>query len=649
MNRGTLWIVLLAVFALGVAGCGGSSHKVTITTAPTTLAAGASSNVVATVAHDSSDQINWTCAPAGSCGSFNPTETANGSPSVYTAPPAAPSGGSVTITATSVNHPSRSAMTSVSITGVLSANYVFYASGLEVCDGECPYSVAGVVTIAQDGSGTVLGGEQDYNDAGALNVPDDPITGGLLTLANDGTGNATLTITTMSGAPGVGGTETFALNYANPNHALIIQFDQSATSSGSLDLQTSTTAPASASFAFVASGVENPDDEGGTLVDEAGVFAVDTSGGITGTFDRNVGGTPTTNQPIPDGSAVAATDSLGRGTVTGITGGDANIAYYVVGPEVLRVIDIDTTGEAVGSSYGQGSGGFSSGSLGASVFSIGNTLISYAEVGQFNTSLDEGTARPAGPVREGTPPVACTGVVLCDFFGIDDQNFEGGATPAQQISGTYSIAANGYGSMTYINTAFDETQTFGVYAVDPHLNILDPNDTTDGTGGALIAEMDNNFVGTGSIVPQTDPSAASFTGNYTFGAQGIGSLGDEGEFDFVGSGTVAAGPGAFSGTGSLNDLFGALTDDNGQFSGVPFSGTLVADPNPGNTGRYTMGMTVQAVDTADVTTTLYQAEGGQLFWIDMDASDVFVGSWETQPSAPTDARKAQKKSNIRKR
>ena len=47
MNRGTLWIVLLSVCALAVAGCGGSSHRVTITTAPTTLAAGASSNVVA--------------------------------------------------------------------------------------------------------------------------------------------------------------------------------------------------------------------------------------------------------------------------------------------------------------------------------------------------------------------------------------------------------------------------------------------------------------------------------------------------------------------------------------------------------------------------------------------------------------------------
>ena len=647
MNRGTLWIVLLAVCALGVAGCG-SSHKVTITTAPTTLTAGASSNVVAVVNHHSVSELNWTCMPAGSCGSFNPAQTANGAPSVYTAPAAAPSGGSVTIIATSVLHPSRSDSVTVSITGVLSANYVFYASGVEACEGECPYSVAGVVTIAQDGSGTVLGGEQDYNDGFDLNVPDDPITGGTLTLANDGSGNATLTITTMSGSVGVGGTETFALNYANPNHALIIQFDSSASSSGSLDLQTSTAAPASASFAFVASGVAISGDEL-AVVDEGGVFAVDGSGGITGTLDINAGATPVTNQPIPDGSSVGTTDSLGRGVLTGINGADTNIAYYVVNPEVLRLIDIDPDGEVVGSSYGQGTaaGGFSSATLGASVFSIGHSLIEYGEVGQFNTSLDS-TARPAGPVREGAP-VACTGVALCDFFGIDDQNIEGEATPEQSINGTYSIAANGYGSMTYDNAALDATQTFGVYAVDPNLNILDPNDTTDGLGGALIAEMDNSFVGVGSIVPQTDPSAASFTGTYTFGAQGSGFEG--GEFDWVGSGTLDPDSGAFSGEGSLNDPDEIITDSVSLVPNATFTGTVVADTV--NTGRYTIDPFAVS-DTAgdfgvnDLSATLYQAEGGQLFWIDMSEDSVGLGPWETQTSSGSDARKAQKKSNIRK-
>ncbi len=129
MNRGTLWIVLLSVCALAVAGCGGSSHRVTITTAPTTLAAGTSSNVVAVTSHDSSDQINWSCAPSGACGSFNPTPTPSGTGSTYTAPPVAPSGGSVMITATSTDHPSRSDTVTIAITGVAAQNFVFFAVG----------------------------------------------------------------------------------------------------------------------------------------------------------------------------------------------------------------------------------------------------------------------------------------------------------------------------------------------------------------------------------------------------------------------------------------------------------------------------------------------------------------------------------------
>jgi len=43
---------------------------------------------------------------------------------------------------------------------------------------------------------------------------------------------------------------------------------------------------------------------------------------------------------------------------------------------------------------------------------------------------------------------------------------------------------------------------FGIYAVDPALNILDPNGPATDGGGALIAEMDANLVGTGSLVPQ---------------------------------------------------------------------------------------------------------------------------------------------------
>ena len=121
-------------------------------------------------------------------------------PSAYTAPPAAPSGGSVTIIATSVASPSRSASVPIAITGVLTQNFVFYASGEENVSPNFPvYSIAGVVAIAQvasaDGSFAVVSGEQDYNDGvtiTSLQPGGDSISGGSLSLAANGVGTLTL-------------------------------------------------------------------------------------------------------------------------------------------------------------------------------------------------------------------------------------------------------------------------------------------------------------------------------------------------------------------------------------------------------------------------------------------------------------------------
>ena len=666
MNRRTLWIVLLSVCALAVAGCGGSSHKVTITTAPTTLAAGASSNVVATVAHDSSDQINWTCAPTGACGSFNPATTPNGSPSSYTAPSAS---GSVTITATSVNHPSRSASVSVSITGVVTANFVFYAAG-EENDGEGGgplYSLAGVVAIAQDGSGTVVSGEQDYNDGDGNTSPQtsgDSITGGSLVMASDGSGNATLTLTTNNTNLPNGGTEVFALAFANTNHAVIVQFDGSATSSGSYDLQTSTAAPVSASFSFAANGTNTDGDP----VCDGGVFAIDGSGTITGMYDLNDSDNPpaTFGNVIPAEVTTGSVDSFGRGIVSGFLFGGATINYYVDGLEVLRLIAVDPTATAVGSAYGQGStgaaGSFSSGSIGASVFQIGSARDEYGAVGAFFTEAQVDLAKPKvhanTAVREGEPTV-CTGVGLCGFSGEGDLNDlnSGDLFTAAEIDGTYSVAANGYGSLNVADGALGTVVTFGVYAVDPTLNILDPNNTTDTAdlGGALIAEMDVNLFGTGSIVPQAAaPALANFSGFYAFGGQGDGGDGG-GNFNFAGTATVTTGDGtaSFVGEGSISDPLEVLTDSVILSNDATFNATATG---PDNFGRYTLGPIAVAPATGDTdftpftfqTVTAYQASGGQLYWLEVDEGQYFIGPLEQGTAPSSDARKAQKKSNIRK-
>jgi hypothetical protein len=198
------------------------------------------------------------------------------------------------------------------------------------------------------------------------------------------------------------------------------------------------------------------------------------------------------------GSATLGT--FGRGTVQGsLDGITLTVNYYIVNSEVLRIIDVDTTDTAVGSAYGQGTaqGTFSNASIGTSVFSVGGDSVLYNVVGQFTTEPTEDAAKPKANLRgvhsDGTPPTLGT------FAGVADVNesVDGGPiVTAQAFNGTWGLATDGRGSFTFTAPPTDDIAVFGVYAVDPTLNILDPNNSAAGlTGGALLVELDANLVG----------------------------------------------------------------------------------------------------------------------------------------------------------
>jgi hypothetical protein len=640
MNRAPLWTVIVALSALAIAGCGSGGGPLTIAiTAPGSLAASTTGNLSATVTHDPKAQgVTWSCAPVGFCGTFTLAQTASGVPTMYTAPPVAPAGGSVTITATSVTKPTTISTATIMITGMATQNFTFYLTGESAfvpSDPNSPlppypyYSLAGVVQIANTlsagGVFAVTGGEQDYNDGDSNTSPQpsgDMITGGGLVPNGDGTG--TLTLITDNPNLGVSGTETFAVAFANPNHALITQFDGSATSSGSMDLQTSTALP-SGSFSFVASGTSS-DDSGAFPAAYGGVFTV-VSGALSGTLDSNLGGAVTPGTPFT--ASLSTPDAFGRGSINDSTGIATSINYYVVGPEVFRIVDMDSTtaDTAVGSAYGQGAvPAFTAASIGESVFAVENPFTAYAAVGQFKTT-------------GGT-----------HFNGVGDLNElnNGIQLTAQAVHGTYTLASDGYGSMNF-NPTYGDVSVFGIYAVDPTLNILDPNSSTDG-GGALVAEMDENLVGTGLLVPQTDVTVADFSGYYAFGAQGATDADGTFEFDFVGAANVTEPGGSFVGTGELSDPFGALTGVGPTYTGVAF--TDAAAPDGAHPGRYTINPLTLSNDdfTADIslTVTAYQASGDQLFWIEVDPDSYFGGSLEAGAIPAGDAKKTAPKIRIQK-
>jgi adhesin/invasin len=568
---------------------------------------------------DSGVSVTFTAPASGASGTFaggtnavtattdvdgvatSPTFTANGTTGGY----------AVTATASGATGTANFSLTNNSSSNT-PRTYVFYLSGQETF-GPDFYALAGAVTI--DSTGNVVGGEQDYNDGGygfASPEPSgDSITGGTLTV-NSTSGQGTLTLTTNNSTLGVNGVETLAVQFVNSNHAIITQFDGVATSSGSMDLQTLPSS-LSAGFAFTMNGVDNTYNPAGF----GGVFSIAGTTLSNGVVDMNDAGAVTTGTALT--GTVSAFDSFGRGTINStlnFNGSSITVNYYVVGPEALRLIGVDTTDSAIGSAFGQGSNATSGSNaqLGKSVFALNGSPYpaNFGAVGMFSTSN--------------------TSSVTADFSGIADDNELVGAQQlaATSISGTYSITSNGYGSFTINLGELGDVSSIGIYLTDPNLNLLDPNNTASG-GGALLADMDSLLAGgTGLVVPQTDTSKTNFKGPFAFNAQGF--YNSFFEFDFVSTGSVTSG--TLSGTGLLSDPFLNL-GTNATDSGVTFAGAPL--PDTSNPGRYTLfstnptpnpfkitvGKTITSLDVV-----LYQANGGELFWLDEDSTDVFQGSMQ---------------------
>jgi hypothetical protein len=580
-----------------------SAITVTITPPPpSSMEINASASIAATVANDlSNGGVTWSCAPTGACGTFTTTQTASGANTVYQAPATA---GTVTITAASTTEPTVTASATVTVnpvgsTSSLNGTYTYYANGWD--SSPSPYSVVGSVVL--DGNGNVTGGEQDYFDLNSSTVDTaDPITPatGAVSISADGRGTLTIKPSVL------GTTETFSIVLVNNNHLLITEFDSSSTSSGAMDLQTSPTSVPTGGNAY------DLYDAG----DEFVLGGVITSTGATITsehFDADLTGTPLLNNTYTSGDTVTAPDASGRGTLTLL--GGTQFAYYVVGPEVFRLIEIDGGPYLAGSMYGQGTA--------AGAFSAASLTGSYAFV-QNGEDSNSSAIFEWGAAGEFTTDASSTLTA-----GVADFN-QGDANPvlAASVAGsTYTVGSDGYGSVT-LATALDATvQNFGVYMVDPALNIADPNSTTGG-GGALMLDLDTNNWGIGFIVPQS--SGATFAGNYAFNQDGTyqTAVPSSAFFDLIGQ-VLSDGSSTLAGNADFNDL-----GNTGLNPGVTVTGTFKADT--GNAGRSTAQLTITGMfGTTTENITLYQATDGLVFHVDMDSpsannGNTAVGVFEKQ-------------------
>jgi len=129
MNRNLVPLFILSLTFLDACGGGGSSSSggggtgpqpIAVTfqaLPPSSMMTGDNVGLSATITNDSKNGgVSWTCTPAGACGTFNPTTTASGANTTYLAPGSVPSGGKVTLIATSVTDTTKNAQAQVSIT-----------------------------------------------------------------------------------------------------------------------------------------------------------------------------------------------------------------------------------------------------------------------------------------------------------------------------------------------------------------------------------------------------------------------------------------------------------------------------------------------------------------------------------------------------
>jgi hypothetical protein len=452
------------------------------------------------------------------------------------------------------------------------------------------YAIAGAVVL--DASGNVTGGEQDYVSAGGATSPEpsgDTITGGKLTLGTSNLG--TLTLITNNAAVGSSGTETFSFSAVNSKHAIIGEFDAGASSSGSFDLQTissTTVAALNGHFVFTVSG-----KNGSRAEAFGGLLTANGAGGLAvAGLDSNEGGTVTRGGT--NTTTYGAPDAAGRGTMSF---GGTNFVYYIVTPKVLRIV-VTSGGEPdIGSAY--------AGVTGITNASIGTTFV-FTDA----SNLSAGATYAAA----GKLTLDGNGNVTSGFADVD----ENGSVTSAAVTGTYTVNASGYGTITLTPGNTQDISVLGLYLADPTINPTDPNSPADAGLCGLLLDLDTKVTGSGWLILPAS-GTPTFTGNFSTGSQ---SSAANTEKNAVGIATVAGT--TFTGTENLTDLF-----NTGLNSAISVSGTFVPDAT--HAGRFTVPILVSLpTNPPTLSYVVYQASSTQFFTIEVDATQFGSGTMQKQ-------------------
>jgi hypothetical protein len=436
----------------------------------------------------------------------------------------------------------------------LSGPFAFSYSGSE---GSTFLAVAG--SIQADGNGHITSGTQDINSG--FGVDTNIAVTGTYAVRADGRGSATLNSSA--------GNSTIDFVIVSGGHALITRFDNSATGSGTMDQQSTSAFSNSAlagPFAFSLSGI----DTGEVPMALAGKFTSDASGNITsGINDANDNGIVLTNQTLTGSLPVAAT---GRGTATLNTiKGTLRFAFYVVDANHIKVVETDSLPVLAGEAFRQ-TGPFSNASVS----------------GPFAFTVAGADLLSGGPFAAG-------GILTSNgsgniTAGIEDINDAGLVTTNVSLSGSYSIASTGRGTLTLNTNSF--ASSFVIYP---------------SSGGVLALETDVGTLTTGVALQQT----GTFSNAPLQGAYGLNFTGatTNAEVDAIAQFT-ADGASRLTGIIDLNNL------------GITFGQPLSGNFNVASSGRSTLTLQTP-LGTQNLI--VYTLNANRALFVEVDQDLVAVG------------------------
>jgi hypothetical protein len=419
-------------------------------------------------------------------------------------------------------------------------------------------AVAG--SLQADGAGHITSGLQDVNTSAGI-FTNASITG---TYAVRADGRGSINITSPAG------NSVIEFVIVAGGHALITRFDANATGSGTIDQQTASAFSNSAlagQFAFNLGGI----DAVGNPLGVVGNFISDATGTITsGVDDSNDSGSVITNDPLSGSIPVSAN---GRGTASINTArGALSFAYYVVDSTHLKLVETDNSLALGGEAFRQ-LGPFSSSSVsGPFAFTI------------------------AGADTLNGGPFAAGGVLTSDgvsniINGTEDINDAGTLATNIALTGNYTMAANGRGTLTINNGAGNFN--FVIYP---------------SSGGVQALETDVRFVTTGTALQQAPPiNNGSLSGTYGMNFTGTTA---NGEVDSIAQFT-ADGAGKLSGIIDVNSS-GSIT------FGQALSGTFSVSSN----GRTTATLQSQF---ATQNLAVYVVNANRALFVELDGGLVAAG------------------------